>query len=79
MQYSDITSGLVRFSQIMLQQDMLGGWLLVSESGLQGEPGRVTRKQFASTEEAEEALVKARDNLIAKGYKLVFLKGMEPP
>ena len=78
MQFSDIERGFVRFSQMILQQDMLGGWLLISESGIQGEPGRVLKQQFPSAEAAEQALIKARDKLIAKGYKLVFLKGMDP-
>ena len=65
-----------RFYHLHLQEDLLEGWTLVTESGYQGSGGRVVRKHFHDRDEALEALMKLRDQQMRKGYKTVFAEGM---
>ena len=44
----------LRFYHIMLQQDLLGGWTLIRESGRQGARGRVQREHFDDFDSAED-------------------------
>ena len=64
-----------RYYQFVLQEDLLGGWTLVKESGRQDGGGRVKREYYPSREEAERALMKARDAQVARGYRVVFVQG----
>jgi len=64
-----------RYYQLLLQEDLLGGWTLIRESGRQDTAGRVKREYFATHEAAEHALLKARDSQLAKGYRVVFVEG----
>lgn len=65
-----------RFFHILLQQDLLGGWSLVKESGYQGASGRVKRQHFKTRDEAEAALIAQRDAQIKKGFQVVFVQGV---
>jgi len=65
----------MRFCQLILQQDMLGGWTLIKERGTQGGRGRLQREHHESYEQAEAAMMRARDSLVAKGYRVVFMRG----
>jgi predicted DNA-binding WGR domain protein len=64
-----------RYYQLLLQEDLLGGWTLIRESGRQDTGGRIKREYFATHEAAERALLKARDNQVARGYRVVFVEG----
>ena len=64
-----------RYYQLVLQEDLLGGWTLIRETGRQDTTGRVKREFFASHDAAERALVKARDSQVARGYQVVFVEG----
>ncbi len=64
-----------RYCQFVLQEDLLGGWTLIKETGRQDGGGRIKRDYFASREEAERALMKARDAQVARGYRVVFVQG----
>lgn len=68
-----------RFYHLFLQQDMLGGWSLVREWGFQGASGRVQRDHFANRDAAAEAMLRARDAQLKKGYRVMFMQGDEPP
>lgn len=68
-----------RFYHLLLQPDLLGGWTLVREWGVQGAAGRIRRSHFASREHAETALIDARDIQLSKGYRVVFVQGQEKP
>lgn len=68
-----------RYYQLLLQPDLIGGWNLVREWGYQGASGRVKREHFAHLEEAEAALLRARDSQIKRGYRVVFMQGQEHP
>ena len=68
-----------RFCHLFLQQDLLEGWSLVRETGYQGARGRVTRRHFETREEAERALIAARDELLKRGFRVMFAQGQEGP
>jgi len=68
-----------RYFQLILQQDLLGGWTLIRESGQQGTRGTVRREQFLDLDAAQAALVKARDQQLKKGFKVMFSQGAEEP
>lgn len=68
-----------RYVQLILQQDLLGGWSLIRETGQQGTRGSVRREQFLNLEAAQDALAKARDQQIKKGLKVMFSQGAEEP
>ena len=71
----------LRFCHLLLQQDLLGGWTLVRESGRQGGSGRVRREHFETRDQAEAALIVAalivaRDQHGRRGYRVVFAEGV---
>lgn len=68
----------LRFYHLLLQPDLLGGWILVREWGFQGAAGRIKKSHFPVLEEAQEALIKARDQQLKRGYRVVFMAGGEP-
>jgi predicted DNA-binding WGR domain protein len=67
----------LRFYHLMLQPDLLGGWLLIREWGYQGAPGRTRKTHFSDVGEAQEALLKIRDQQLKRGYRVVFMAGGE--
>ena len=75
MQTPPAEDSKLRFFQLHLQADLLGGWTLVKESGQQGSPGRVSRTHFETHEEALSALLTTRDKQLDKGFKVVFTDG----
>lgn len=68
-----------RFYHLFLQEDMLGGWLLLKEWGFQGASGTVQREHFASREEALRALLRNRDAQIRRGYQVMYTQGEVAP
>ncbi len=66
----------LRFCHLLLQQDLLGGWTLVRESGRQGGSGRVRRDHYATRDEAEAALIREREQHGRRGYRVVFAEGV---
>lgn len=68
-----------RYFQLILQQDLLGGWTLIRETGQQGTRGTLRREQFLDLEAAQSALVKARDLQLKKGFRVMFSQGAEEP
>lgn len=66
-----------RFYQLLLEQDLLGGWILVKEWGNQGSSGRVKREVFESYDMAQAELINARDAQIDRGFKVVFVQGSQ--
>jgi predicted DNA-binding WGR domain protein len=71
--------GPSRYYHLFLQEDLLEGWSLIKESGRQGSPGRVSKLHFATRDEAQTALIKARDDQIKRGFHVVFVKGDQAP
>jgi len=68
-----------RYFHLFLQEDLLGGWTLVKESGQQGSSGRITKLHFEDREQAEQALTRTRDAQLKRGYRVVFVKGEQAP
>ena len=68
-----------RYVSISLQQDLLGGWTLLRESGLIGGKSQLKREQFLETEPAIEAFEKARAAHTKKGFQVVFVQGAAEP
>ncbi len=64
-----------KFYQVLLQQDLLDGWLVIKEWGNQGASGRVKREHFATREAAEQVLMQTRDAQVGRGYHVVFVQG----
>ena len=65
----------LRFYHLHLQPDLLGGWKLIRESGIQGQRGRVTQEYFKDWDAAESSLIRRRDLQLKRGYRVVFKEG----
>lgn len=68
-----------RYVQIVLEQDLLGGWTLYRESGTQGGRATLRREQFLERDDALAAFEKARDTQLKRGYRVMFAQGQEGP
>jgi len=68
----------LRFYQLSLQRDMLDGWTLIKESGVQGSSGRIYKECYKSWDEAQAAMLIVRDKQIKRGYQVVFTRGDRP-
>ncbi len=64
-----------KFCSLHLQEDLLGGWSLVRESGIQGSYGKVVKMHYGDHQSALEALVEVRGAYIDKGFRVVFAQG----
>ncbi len=78
MQITPMDDRPPRFYHLILQQDLLGGWTLVREWGYQGYAGRVRREHHDTLEAAQAALIRARDDQLRRGYRVVFTRGEQP-
>lgn len=77
MQTMHLPEQPLRFYQLQIQKDLLGGWLLVRESGVQGMRGQVKTEHFAGRDEAERRLMHFRDQQAKRGYQVVFREGAQ--
>ncbi len=68
-----------RYVSISLQQDLLGGWLLLRETGLIGGKSQLKRELFLETEPAYDAFEKARAAFLKKGFQVMFIQGIAEP
>ena len=68
-----------RYVQITLEQDLLGGWTLYRESGVQGGRATLKREQFLERDGAMAAFEKARDVQLKRGFHVMFTQGQERP
>ncbi len=66
-----------RYYQLLLQQDLLDGWTLVREWGKQGSSGRVKRDHFPCKNDALIALERVRDAQLSRGFRVVFIQGVD--
>lgn len=72
MQTSPADGAKLRFYQLHLQADLLGGWTLIKEFGQQGAAGKLSRTHFETRDDALSALISVRDKQLNKGFKVVF-------
>lgn len=79
MQIPAIEDKPSRYYQLLLLEDLIGGWTLVREWGQLGSSGRVKQDHFESRELAEDALLRVRDSQLKRGFKVVFMQGQDQP
>jgi predicted DNA-binding WGR domain protein len=65
------------FYHLMLQKDLLEGWTLIREWGIQGSPGRVKRDYYLTWGAALAALACIRNTQLRRGFQVVFTQGEE--
>ena len=68
-----------KFVQLILQQDLLGGWTLLRESGHIGGKTQLRREQYLERDAAIAAFEKARDAQVRKGFQVMFAQGAQVP
>ncbi len=68
-----------RFVQLTLQPDLLGGWMLLRESGQTGGRSSLRREHFLDQASALAALEQARDAQLKRGFQLMYAEGMGAP
>ena len=79
LQHPPTAAEAPRYVQLVLQQDLLGGWLLLRETGHIGQRSMVRREQYLQQDEAMAAFEKARDANLRRGFKVVFVQGADAP
>lgn len=77
MQTMGNTDNVPRYYQLILQEELLGGWSLIREWGTQGARGRSKREEFSERSEAVQALTAYRDDQTKRGYQVVYIQGEE--
>jgi predicted DNA-binding WGR domain protein len=68
-----------KYVQLILQQDLLGGWSLLREIGHIGGKAQLKREQFLDAETALAAFEKARDAQLKRGFLVMFAQGANAP
>ena len=68
-----------RYYQIVLQQDLLGGWMLFREWGTQGAHASSKRETFLERAAAMTAFERARDAQLKRGFHVMFAQGFDAP
>lgn len=68
-----------RYYQIVLQQDLLGGWTLYREWGQQGGRASSKREVYLERDDALAAFEHARDTQLRRGFHVTFSQGLEAP
>ena len=68
-----------RFVQLVLEQDLLGGWTLMREVGQIGGKSQLRKEQFLERDQAFAAFEKARDQQVDKGFQIMFAHGENAP
>lgn len=67
-----------RFCHLWTQEDLLYGWTLMIEAGVQGSRGRIKRQHYPDWETAEAGLLSARDQQLQRGYRMMIVQGQTP-
>jgi len=68
-----------KYVQLILEQDLLGGWALLRESGQTGGRATWKREQFLAREQAMAAFELARDAQVKRGFQVMFAQGADAP
>ncbi|MGA8277795.1 MAG: WGR domain-containing protein [Rhodanobacteraceae bacterium] len=64
-----------RYYQIVLEQDLLGGWTLYREWGRPGGRSASKREVYLDRDEAFDAFEHIRDAQIRRGFQVMFRQG----
>ena len=68
-----------KYVNLILEQDLLGGWSLLRESGQPGGRSQLKREQYLDRDQALAAFEKARDQQVKKGFRVMFAAGADAP
>ena len=68
-----------KYVQLSLQQDLLGGWMLLREAGQTGGKATLKREQYLEQAEALAAFERARDAQLKRGFHVMFAQGANAP
>jgi predicted DNA-binding WGR domain protein len=68
-----------KYVNLILEQDLLGGWSLLRESGQPGGRSQLKREQFLDRDQALAAFEKARDQQVKRGFRVMFTAGADAP
>jgi predicted DNA-binding WGR domain protein len=77
MQTKPIAAEAPRYYQILLQQDLLGGWTLTREWSQQGGRISVKRDVYLQRDDALAAFEHVRDAQLKRGFHVMFSQGLE--
>ncbi|HTA63924.1 MAG TPA: WGR domain-containing protein [Xanthomonadaceae bacterium] len=75
LQHPPVGAEAPRFLQLTLEQDLLGGWLLLRETGQIGQRSTIKREQFLQQAEAMAAFEHHRDQNVRRGFRVMFAQG----
>jgi hypothetical protein len=67
-----------KYCQLLLEEDLFGGWSLVKEFGQRGTRPALKREQFLAYEPARQALEKVRDAQLKRGFRILLAPGADP-
>ena len=79
LQQKPLAGEAPKYVQLVLQQDLLGGWSLLRETGQTGGKAQLKREQFLDHDAALAAFEKARDAQIRRGFLVMFAQGADAP
>jgi len=79
LQQKPIAGESPKYVQLILQQDLLGGWTLLRESGQIGGKVQLRREQHLDRDSAIAAFEKARDAQLQRGFQVMFAQGADAP
>ena len=68
-----------RYTQLVLEQDLLGGWTLYRENGTEGGRATLKREVYLERDDALAAFERARDAQIKRGFRVMITQGMDSP
>jgi hypothetical protein len=79
MQTKPASGEAPRYVQLVLQQDLLGGWTLYRETGTEGGRATLRKELYLDRDSALAAFEQARDRQVKRGYQVMITQGMESP
>jgi predicted DNA-binding WGR domain protein len=79
LQQKPLAGEAPKYVQLMLQQDLLGGWSLLRETGHIGGKAALKREQYLEHEAALAAFERARDAQLSRGFQVMFAQGADAP
>ena len=79
LQQRPVAGEAAKYVQLSLQQDLLGGWTLLRESGQIGGKSQLRREQYLERDAALTAFEAARDAQVRKGFQVMFAQGADAP
>jgi predicted DNA-binding WGR domain protein len=79
LQQKPLAGEAPKYVQLILQQDLLGGWTLLRETGQIGGKAQLKREQYLERDAALAAFEKARDAQLRKGFQVMFAQGADAP